>query len=260
MVAQGRGLSGSGSRVLDEFRSGHMFWMPAGSTWLNRDKPRPFALVTPCSVARLGTLVYGSTQQTESRHGGGCVAVEPAPAGLNRNRLSMRTYFYPGTLLPVRYEQLPPHTGFLGHSLHQLRQMLRTALGVGQGSCLAPGAPDGSRRGRIVVLRAQLVRQIRTSLAVVITESGYSAESRYQIILPIYVDTNAPVESHDLLISAREWLAVFPGTVSRVLLPIPATHSVWHAYGISHETEYVLDGDSLAEIDQRLCAYFSLPE
>jgi hypothetical protein len=62
-----------------------------------------------------------------------------------------------------------------------------------------------------------------------------------------------------LLVSSREWLSVFSSATDQALLPIPATHSVWHDTDIARETEYVLDDDTLAEIDRRLCDYFSLP-
>lgn len=253
------GFIGSGILDVVDLKPGHLFWMQAGSTWLNRDKPRPFALVTPCSPSQLSTLAYGSTQQTEMRHGAAHVAVSPVRSGLHRNRLSATTYFYPGTLVPIRHTLLPQPAGFIGKFLPQMREMLRLALGIGQGSCLKPGSPSGSRRGRVVVLRRPWAQDIRTYHAVLLTEPRYSVETNYQIILPIYPTAGKPAGEYDLLISSREWLDVFPATTETVLLAIPATHSVWHDHGIARETEYVVDEESLAQIDRHLCAYFSLP-
>jgi hypothetical protein len=42
------------------------------------------------------------------------------------------------------------------------------------------------------------------------------------------------------------------------LLPVQVTQSVWYPDDISHETAYVLDEDSLAAIDSRLCDLFGL--
>ena len=178
--------------------------------------------------------------------------------GLHRNGLRTRTYFYPSTLLPVSHEHLPPPAGYLGRSLTELRQALRVALGIGTGSCLAHDAPRGSCRGRIVVLSSTLAEDISTSLAVVLTEPRYSVERNYQIILPIYTASGGAVAKHDLYVSGRAWLAVHPSLGDRVLLAIPATHSVWYVDDIARETEYVVDEDTLAEIDRRLCDYFSL--
>jgi hypothetical protein len=241
------------------FRAGHLFWMPAGSTWLNQDKPRPFALATRCTVDELGTLVYGSTQETEKRSGAACIPVAPARQGLNRNGLRSTTYFYPGTLLPLPHEHLPPYSGFLGGALHEMRSALRTALGIGRGSCLHPATPANSIRGRVVMLAEHLAIDLHTDFAVVLTEPRYSATRNYQIILPIFTTFGRETSSHDLLISSREWLGALPTPIERALLPIPATHSVWHNDDIARETEYVVDDRTLREIDRRLCGYFSLP-
>jgi hypothetical protein len=240
------------------FRAGQLFWMPAGSTWLNQDKPRPFALATRCTVDELGTLVYGSTQKTERSSGAASIAVAPARLGLNRNGLRSLTYFYPGTLLPIPHEHLPPPAGFLGRSLNELREGLRAALGIGCGSCLRPSAPANSIRGRVVGLARHLANDLHTEIAVVLTEPRYSATRNYQIILPIFTTFGRQTSSHDLVTSSRDWFAVSSVPIDRALLPIPATHSIWHEDDIVRETEHVVDDETLREIDRRLCDYFSL--
>lgn len=240
-------------------RAGQVFWVPAGSTWLNQDKPRPFVLTTPSQPGALGSLAYGSTQQTEMSAGAACVEVAPMREGLNRNGLRARTWFYPGTLLPVWHERLPRHSGFVGKSaLGELRAALRVALGIGRGACLAPHAPAGSCRGRVVVLGADIIRDIHAAYAVVLTEPRYSAERNHQILLPFFTSFARRAEKYDLIISRRDQPSGLPTTVDRVLLPIPLTQSVWHEDDIAHETAYVLDDESLTQIDRMLCDYFSL--
>jgi hypothetical protein len=241
------------------FKPGHLVWMPAGSTWLNNDKPRPFALARRCSPHELATLVYGSTQATERIAGAACVEVAPVREGLHRNGLRARTYFYPSTLLPLPHEHLPPASGYLGQSLDALRQALRVALGIGTGSCRTNNAVRGSCRGRIVVLSSALAADINAAAAVVLTEPRYSAQRNYQIILPIFTASARNAGAHDLVVSRPDW-AQAPDPGNRVLLAIPATHSVWHADDIARETEYVVDDDMLAQIDRRLCDYFSLTD
>jgi hypothetical protein len=243
-----------------ERKAGHIFWMPAGATWLNRDKPRPFALVTRSAPGALATLVYGSTRDTERRAGAACIEVAPIREGLNRNRLRARTWFYPGTLLPLDHEDLPQHAGFLGNLLAELRSALRTALGIGQGSCLGAGSPAGSLRGRIVVLSTALSHDIRTAFAVVLTEPRYSAQRSYQIILPIYSLSVEKTGEHHVVVSSAEWLRDVPAWKEGIVLPIPTTNSVWHAYDIKGETEHVVDDGTLDQIDRALCGFFSLPE
>lgn len=250
----------TGELVPDTFRAGHVFWMQAGATWLNRDKPRPFVLATSCGPRVMGTLVYGSTQETERQFGAACVEVAPAREGLNRNGLTSKTFFYPGTLLLIERDHLPPHVGFLGPSLDPLRVALRYGLGIGQGSCLSPGAPAGSRRGRVVELQADLALHLRTRFAILLTEAWYSRLDNNHVILPIIPRPGLRISDHDLVATSGDWLSLFPGSPESVLLPIPVAQSVWYADDIGRETEHVLDEGTLAEIDRRLCAYFSLPE
>jgi hypothetical protein len=230
--------------------------MKRGSTWLNRDKPRPFAVAA--SSPGDATLVYGSTQRTEGHARAAYIEVAPHPAGVNRNGLWMPTLFYPGTLLFVGAGLLPAPSGFLGRSLPPMRAALRVALGIGQGPCTAPGVVRGSRRGRILELSPAVASHLNTALAVVLTEHAYSAERRYQAVLPILGDPVGPVQERDLVIRPGPWSSVFPGPVRTVVFPVPITLSVWHSTAVARETEYVMDDESLARIDRALCGYFSL--
>jgi hypothetical protein len=239
-------------------RPGHVFWLPRGATWLNRDKPRPFA--TAAASHGDVTLVYGSTQRTERQAGAACMEVPPHPTGVNRNGLRMPTLFYPGTLILSSTRVLPAHSGILGRSLDAMRAALRVALGIGQGACTKPGVIAGSRRGRIVELGPAVASHLNTALAIVLTEHAYSAESRYQAILPILGGPVESVQEHDLVIGTRSWHSVFPVPVRTAVLPIPITLSVWHPTGIARATEHVVDEDSLARIDRALCDYFALPD
>lgn len=228
---------------------------------MNQDKPRPFALATACSPGRRGTLVYGSTQETQRKAGASCIEVAPRREGVSRNGLWRKTYFYPGVLLRTSRAELPDEAGRLGRSLDELRVALRLALGIGEGSCANATAPAGSRRGRIVELNPALAGDLRTRFAVLLTEPWYSRAQHYHIILPLYSGGNRyTTDDRVLAVSWRLWLAIFPERTHSALLPIPVAQSVWYADDIAQETEHVLDEGTLAEIDRRLCAYFSLPE
>jgi hypothetical protein len=226
---------------------------------MNEDKPRPFALATECSPGVRGTLVYGSTRETEARAGAACIEVPPRPHGLNRNGLRANTFFYPGALFRTAYRELPAHAGFLGRYRGELRAALRIALGIGQGSCASPGAPAGARRGRIVELEPDLARDLRTRFAVLLTEQHYSRADGYYVILPIYPHRGEPVDERVLTIPGGDWLAVFSGQAEGAMLPVQVTQSVWYPDDIARETEHVMDEDSLARIDHALCDHFSLP-
>lgn len=243
-----------------EFRPGHIVRLPAGAGWLNPDKPRPFVLATPCGPEVVGTLIYGSTRDTQARFGAARIQVSPIRTGVNRNGLAARTFFYPGILFRETYEALPENAGFLGRDLPALREVLREALGIGRGSCLRTDAPEGSRRGRIVELNAGTAAHLRTRFAVLLTHPEYSRARNYHLILPIRRGDGFTASKTVLRVGPRDWFALFSRPTHSVLLPIPAVQSVWYADRIARETGYVLDEESLAMIDRALCGFFSLPD
>lgn len=239
-------------------RQGNIFWFPAGATWLNQNKSRPFALAANVDDPAPATLVYGSTQRTESGAGAISIAVPPIRDGLNRNGLYSTTHFYPAALALLDAGALPAPAGYLGRSLPTLRTALRTALGIERGSCLGSASPAGSRRGRLVVLARPVAGQLGSSLAVILTEPAYSREKRYQIIVPILPEPRGQPGKYDLSVSERTWFGAFNRPAKSALIPTNLTVSIWHVQAITRETPYVIDDDTLAAVDRRLCDYFSL--
>jgi hypothetical protein len=240
------------------FRLGQILWLPPGSSWLNRDKARPFALVAAPATLRNATLAYGSTRAAEKSLGAACIQVAPQREGVNRNGLSATTQFYPGILLRKEISDLPPPAGTLGRSTESLKTCLRRALGIDQGSCLNPDAPHGSRRGRIVELRTALSRDVRARFAVLLTEAEYSRRKNYQIILPMIPGDGKAAGESVLRISERDWMSVYRSRPASVLMPISAVQSAWYGVAVFRETSSVMDEPALTEIDRRLCEFFAL--
>ncbi|HYR07063.1 MAG TPA: hypothetical protein VEQ60_04830 [Longimicrobium sp.] len=226
---------------------------------MNRDKPRPFVLAATCEDPEAATLVYGSTQRTERLAGAAGIEIDAVRTGLNSNGLYTTTYFYPAILTLIDTGALPSPAGFLGKSLPALRTALRSALGIGRGSCRNTASPPGSRRGRLVVLTPPAARELGSAIALILTDHEYSRETRYHIIVPVVPGPRGEPGRHDVRVSNAEWFAVLKRPVESVLLPATLTLSIWHAQAIARETEYVVDDQTLAELDQRLCDYFSLP-
>jgi hypothetical protein len=79
------------------------------------------------------------------------------------------------------------------------------------------------------------------------------------VILPILPAPTGPSRDYELIVGWRPWHAVFPAPVQAAVLPIPTTLSLWHSAAVARETEYVLDEETLSEIDRHLCTFFSLP-
>lgn len=101
--------------------------------------------------------------------------------------------------------------------------------------------------------------QLRTFFAVILTEHEYSRARNYQVVVPIFYGHDTETGNYDVRITSRPWMRAFGVNVDAVLLPIPVALSVWHANDIKRETEFLVDDDTLAAIDRRLCDYFSLP-
>jgi hypothetical protein len=240
------------------FRPGQVLWLPPGSSWLNRDKARPFALVAAPPTLRNATLAYGSTRAAEKSLGAPCIQVAPQREGVNRNGLSATTQFCPGILLRKEIGTLPPPAGTLGKSIESLRACLRQALGIDQGSCLAPDAPAGSRRGRIVELRPALSRDVRARFAVLLTDGEYSRSKNYHVILPMIPGDGKAAGEGVLRISEGDWMSVFHSRPASVLVPISAVQSAWYTAAILRETKEVLDSPALSQIDRGLCDFFGL--
>lgn len=252
--------AGRGGRrtKLAGFSFGHVFRLPPGATWLNPDKPRPYVLATRCTPAEPGMLAYGSTKAAQKHLGAACIEVPPTRTGVNANGLDLPTFFYPGILLPYDYDDLPPHTGVLGPAMKPFRAAIRTALGIGTGSCLAQGVPAGSRRGKIVVLEDSLASWLRGRHAVLLTEHAYSRERAYHVAVPIISGEERVSDPTVLRVREAPWMELFNPRPESVLLPPPVIQSVWYGRDIVHETKYVLDEDTLVALERQLCAIFGL--
>ncbi|HET7232602.1 MAG TPA: hypothetical protein VFJ16_21510 [Longimicrobium sp.] len=253
-------FSGPGERqVPNALHAGHIFRLPKGATWLNRDKPRPFVLSTDCTPSQLGTMVYGTTQETERLFAAGCIEVAPMRAGLNANGLSELTRFFPGILYPVERPQIKSILGYIGRRLPDLRAELRHSLGIGSGTCITSGVPAGSWRGRIVRLHDHVERDLRTPFAVLLTEHTYSREKRYQAIVPIYPGGTLRSNGSVLIVEHKPWMNLFSKPETTAAIPVQLIQSVWYPTDIAGETPHVIDDASLRVVEGELCARFSLP-
>ena len=179
---------------------------------------------------------------------------------MNANGLREKTFFYPGVLLQLGYDQLPPHLGTLGSVLGEFKRTLREALGIGTGNCLRPGLLWGSLRGRIVRLDHETARDLRSAYAVLLTQHTYSRQKRYQVLIPLFrADLFAPSEP-GLRVRAAGWSRVFRDPATDVIVPVQLIQSVWHNADIMRETPYVVDETTLEQIETELCSRFELTD
>lgn len=241
---------------LNAFRAGHVFFLPRGATWLNHDKPRPFALATTSSPTELGIFVYGSTRRTEMASAAACVEVKPVPSGVNANGLHAPTFFYPGLMLHLEYFQLPAHVGRLGARFPAFRAALEQALGLGTGTCDHPSAPRDSLRGRIVILHPDVATEVLTPIGVLLTEHIYSREKRYQLVVPLVRGDEVVARPGVPRVHDKPWFTTFNRRTTSALLAASTIQSVWHGDAVIDETEFVIDSDSLAVLEDHLRVIF----
>ena len=237
---------------------GDIVWLPPNASWLNAEKSRPFAVAQAHPDFAAATLAFGSTRETEKVFGAAWCRVTPSGTGINRNGLGAPTLFYPGALLRLEKEDVPVRSGRIDPSRSGLRRALRAALGIGAGPCAASRNVSDSRRGRIVRVGVQVAEELGTSWAIILTEPAYSRAARYQVIVPVRRGDGFRAGASVLRVSGRDWLRVLDPALQTGLIVIPLTQSVWHRDDIAAETESVVDAVTLAEIDERLCAFFSL--
>jgi hypothetical protein len=110
-----------------------------------------------------------------------------------------------------------------------------------------------------VELNPGLAEDLRTKFGVLLTEHGYSRAEHDHVLLPIHSGEDKQADDRVLQIRSKPWIAVFSPSAQVALVPVSTTQSVWYTDDIARETEYVLDDESLRQIDARLCEYFSLP-
>jgi hypothetical protein len=183
------------------------------------------------------------------------------PASWGQSERSAGAYLFLSRNSASRGLCVPAHAGWnAGKSLASFRSALQTALGIGKGSCATAGAPAGSRRGRIVELKRSLARDVRTRYSAILTEPDYSRARHYDVILPLLPGDGRVAAEAVLRVTQREWFAVFGHRPRSVLLPIPVVQSAWHATDIVRETPYVLDDDTLLDVDAALRHFFSLQD
>lgn len=140
--------------------------------------------------------------------------------------------------------------GRIVEELPALRRSLRSALGIGTGSCGGSGVAGGSWRGRVVVPRPAVAEEVDCEHALIVTEPRYSLRERYQIVVPL-LDPDL-FEPHKLDVP----LSV--GTVGPRIAAVNMVQSVFHHRDIRRATEVAVDELALRRIDVALLKLFDM--
>src|SRR5205807_4122118 len=152
------------------------------------DKDRRHVLLTDCGDDQrlMATFAYASRQPTEADHGAANHLVNPVRTTYRGTGFKEPTYVYPSRLIAYDSRELVDRelVGRLMDDIVPIRDQLRYALGIGTGTAYGTGSAQGSYRGRIALLAAELRDQSGWELAIVVTEALYSKQRRFQTIIP----------------------------------------------------------------------------
>jgi hypothetical protein len=112
--------------------------------------------------------------------------MDPSSSTFKITGLSEQTYVYPSRLVTEEYLRLGHPIGRVVDEMPQLREALRSAIGLGMGTANAKGPALGSMRGQIVILGGDVADEIGTRHAVVAANPRYSQAFRFLNVIPLY--------------------------------------------------------------------------
>ena len=142
--------------------------------------------------------------------------------------------------------------------LPAIRHELRTALGIGTGSCIDVDLPRGSSRGRVVAFTPAYLRKTGFSHGLVVTEPGYSRLGRQQTIVPVLPEGGFEPGTLDVVVHGRAWIGeIFTGEKS-VILATALVATVFEGDAVAAYTNVVLDRAGIEAVDEALAQHFGL--
>jgi hypothetical protein len=173
---------GSTFRGSDPRPAGHIFFVPGEERPGNDPKNRPCFLINRCDPAAdpyaLGTLAYMSTKSTEIVQFG-CAGHEIGRPRSADESGDEGNFVITARLLPRAASALNRSRFSAVDEVHRVRKSVLQALAIGEGM---GGERNGSVRGRLVRV---LDDGVGASSGFILTAHDYSAQRRYQVVVPI---------------------------------------------------------------------------
>jgi hypothetical protein len=201
-------------------------------------------------------LAYASTKDTEARFGAVSLSVDPAVS--TGAGFSKPTRIYPARLVLAAPGDFLRMTGRLVRELPRLYALLRVALGIGTGTGRLAPSNQLSWRGRVVRLGSRLRSEVGFTFAVVLTEHRYSANRRYQIVVPLESPGILDPVDTDLVVIGRNWLRVLDMEATGAILAVAEVQSVFHRDDIEGWTGALIDSVTLDALEKALQDLFGM--
>jgi hypothetical protein len=233
-------------------RIGEVWFLPPQLEEGGDDKPRRHVLLTPSEEKQGGLFAYATTRTTETRFGAASLYVDPATSPASG--FTRPTYVHPARLVLATSDDFMRRTGRL-EEVQPLRSVLRVALGLGTGRA---DADSESWRGKIVRLTQFFREKIGYLFAVVLTEHTYSAQKRYQIIVPLDDLARFRPVKGDLVVRNGTWFRDVSPSLLGVIAAVDEIQSAYHRDHIQAWTGAVIDAAALEAIEAAVKGLFEL--
>lgn len=251
--------------------AGHVFTLPHDRVPSSDVKDRGYVLLNRCAPPAHGTLAFRSSKPTERDQFGapaaslGKPAVSPQ-ARSHRGRSAPESpgdsFLYPTRLVFWPAADLVRSSQTVTMHLRGIRRTTANALGIGTGTHASAGQ---GHRGKLLRLSDEGLSVFPFRWGVVLTDHRYSAEQRWQVVVPVFRSARKPMPS-DVAVGESEgpprslpWIsAINPDWKSAVLscaLVCSVSHLDRHVDRIDSAT---VDDATLAALEAELTFRFAL--
>jgi hypothetical protein len=253
--------------------AGHVFILPHDRVPSSDAKDRGYVLLNRCAPPAPGTLAFRSSKPTErDQFGAPAVPLRAGPSVAPVVRRQGRrdawrpendSLLYPTRLVWWPSADLTRSAQTVTTMLRSIRQTTAVALGMGTGTHASAGL---GHRGKLLRLSDEGSRVLSFRWGVVLTEPKYSAEERWQVVVPIFRSLRKPMpndvrvgDQADGTPSAPEWLAAINPGWRGAVLSCALICSVSHLDGhVERIEEATVGQNTIATLEAELAIRFNL--
>jgi hypothetical protein len=252
--------------------AGHVFILPHDRVPSTDAKDRGYVLLNRCAPPTPGTLAYRSSKPMERDQFGApaaSLAAAPSVLPVTRRRHGDRASGSDSLLYPTRLVSWPSadlvrSSQTVTTLLRSIRQTTSLALGMGTGTHTSTRL---GHRGKLLRLSDGGSRILPFRWGVILTEPKYSAEERWQVVVPIFRRVHTPLpndvrigDQADREPPAPKWLSAINPAWGGAVLSCALICSVSHLDGhVDRIDAATVDADTLTALEAEFARRFNLP-